>query len=582
MPASLSAQVLSGTSIKITWGTATDNPGGGVTGYNVQRCQSASCTYVYTAFSNERTFTNNSLTSGVTYTYNVSAFDGAGNVGDARSVNATTLDVVAPSAPSGLNATTASGSQIDLSWPASTDNVGVSGYRIERCAGAGCGNFAEIATTGSTSYSATLLASATSYSFRVRAYDAVSLNSGYSPTASRTTHDVTPPSAPASLTANAASGTQINLIWSAASDNVGVVEYFVESCQGGGCGNFAPLVTTSSTSHNATGLSPATSYRYRVRARDAFPNYGGYSPTASETTVDTVAPSQPSGLTATAISETRIDLAWFASTDNVGVFGYQVERCQGGGCSNYAPIATPTGAAFSDTGLSASTTYRYRVLARDALPNWSSPSAIAIETTLDTQAPSAPAGLTAMAASAAQVDLSWTASTDNVGVTGYAVQRCQGAGCSSFSQIATPGGTSFSDSGLSPTTTYRYQVVARDALPNWSSPSNIATALTPALPDTQAPSTPSALVLTAIPGQLLLSWNASTDNVSVIEYRVERCQVGTSCPTYSDIGGSATTTFADSTAVAPNSFMYRVRARDAVPNYSGYSNAPTAVAPACD
>ena len=65
----------------------------------------------------------------------------------------------------------------------------------------------------------------------------------------------------------------------------------------------------------------------------------------------------------------------------------------------------------------------------------------------DTQAPTAPSGLGATAASSAQINLSWTASTDNVGVTGYRVERCQGAGCTSFAQIATPAGTTYSDSG---------------------------------------------------------------------------------------------------------------------------------------
>src|SRR6267378_1798644 len=66
----------------------------------------------------------------------------------------------------------------------------------------------------------------------------------------------------------------------------------------------------------------------------------------------------------------------------------------------------------------------------------------------DTTAPSAPTGLGATAASATQVNLSWTASTDNVGVTGYRVERCQGAACSTFAQVATPTATSFSDTGL--------------------------------------------------------------------------------------------------------------------------------------
>jgi chitodextrinase len=424
-----------------------------------------------------------------------------------------------------------------------------------------------------------------SYSFRVRAYDAATNNSGYSNTASATTTDITAPSAPASLTASAASGTQINLNWSAASDNVGVAAYDLEYCQGGGCSNFGALTSTGSTSFNATGLTPATSYNFRVRARDVVPNYGGYSPTASATTHDSVAPSIPGSLTASVISHARVDLSWFASTDNVAVTGYSLERCQGAGCSSYAQIATPAGASFSDTGVSESTSYRYRVLARDAVPNWSSPSNIAIANTPaapDTQVPTAPSGLNATAESSAQINLSWSASTDNVGVTGYAVQRCQGAGCTGFSQIATPSGTTFSDSGLSPSTAYRYQVLARDAVPNWSGASNIASGTTPAPPDTQAPSAPTGLQLAAGPNKVVLSWSPSTDNVAVIEYRVERCEVASGCLSYSDLGGTSTANYTDATAVGLTSYRYRVRARDAVPNYSGYSSTSDAIAASCD
>jgi chitodextrinase len=332
-------------------------------------------------------------------------------------------------------------------------------------------------------------------------------------------------------------------------------------------------------------LTPATTYRFRVRARDAVPNYSGYSPIGSATTHDSVAPSIPGNLGATVISHVRIDLSWSASTDNVGVTGYSVERCTGAGCSSYAQIATPAGTSYSDTSASPSTTYRYRVLARDAVPNWSTSSNIAQASTPappDTQAPTTPSGLSATAASSAQINLSWSASTDNVGVTGYAVQRCQGAGCTSFAQIATPSSNTFIDSGLSPSTTYRYQILARDAVPNWSSASGIATAMTLAPPDTQAPTTPTGLTLTVGPNQVGLNWNASTDNVAVIEYRIERCQAGLTCPTYSDIGGSSTTSFTDTSAVAPNTYTYRVRARDAVPNYSGYSSTSNAEPTACD
>ena len=100
-----------------------------------------------------------------------------------------TPDTTAPSTVSGLGATAASSSQVNLSWSAATDagGSGLAGYKIERCSGAGCTNFAQIATSTSTSYSNTGLTASTSYSYRVRAYDGSGNNGGYSSTASATT-----------------------------------------------------------------------------------------------------------------------------------------------------------------------------------------------------------------------------------------------------------------------------------------------------------------------------------------------------------------------------------------------------------
>src|SRR5262245_41937826 len=99
----------------------------------------------------------------------------------------------------------------------------------------------------------------------------------------------------------------------------------------------------------------------------------------------------------------------------------------------------------------------------------------------DTTAPTQPGTLTASAVSGGEVDLSWGASTDNVGVTGYLVERCQGAGCSSFTQIATATGTSYKDTGLSASTSYSYRVRGTDAAGNLSPYSNTATASTTGL-----------------------------------------------------------------------------------------------------
>ena len=98
-------------------------------------------------------------------------------------------------------------------------------------------------------------------------------------------------------------------------------------------------------------------------------------------TVDTQAPSIPAGLLATVVSSSQINLLWTASTDNVGVTGYQVERCQGIGCTTFLQISVPTAPFFNNTGLTASTMYRYRVRAVDGAGNVSGYSTIAEATT---------------------------------------------------------------------------------------------------------------------------------------------------------------------------------------------------------
>jgi uncharacterized protein (TIGR03437 family) len=95
----------------------------------------------------------------------------------------------------------------------------------------------------------------------------------------------------------------------------------------------------------------------------------------------------------------------------------------------------------------------------------------------DTHSPTAPTNLTAASLAANQINLSWTASTDDVEVTGYRVERCKGAGCEHFAQIATTVGTAYNDSGLVPASGYRYRVRATDAVGNLSPYSDAASAL---------------------------------------------------------------------------------------------------------
>lgn len=183
-------------------------------------------------------------------------------------------------------------------------------------------------------------------------------------------------------------------------------------------------------------------------------------------TTDTTPPTAPTGLTASFNSTTTaIDLSWTAATDNVAVTGYRIYRDGGP-----VPVATVNGITFSD--VAAAGTHTYAVTAIDAAGNESAPSNTASATVAggDVTPPTAPTSLTATANLATRtIELSWIASTDDVGVTGYRVFRDNGT-----TAIATVSGTTFNDPNQ--LGTHVYVVAAIDAAGNQSASSNSATA----------------------------------------------------------------------------------------------------------
>ncbi len=278
--------------------------------------------------------------------------------------------------------------------------------------------------------------------------------------------DIGAPSTPANLVAGAASPTTINLTWTASTDNVAVTNYLVyrDTLP-------SPIASVIGTAFADTGLTPQQSHSYRVIAMDGAGNLSGFSNTATAVTpADTSAPTSPSSLTAVGPNSTTINLSWAASTDNVGVVGYQIFRDGGA-----TPIATVSVTNYSDTGLGVSSTHTYTVKAVDAANNQSGASNTVTASTQgnDTLPPTVPTALTATGSSTTSIDLNWTASTDNFGVTGYKVFRDGGA-----TEIATVSTTSFSDTGLAVNSTHSYHVVAFDAAGNNSPNSNTASATT--------------------------------------------------------------------------------------------------------
>jgi hypothetical protein len=247
-------------------------------------------------------------------------------------------------------------------------------------------------------------------------------------------------------------------------------------------GRGAKFVDSSALVNNASGskdpvtaqtgmvvLAVAEGQKRYVHAEMALA--GGGAPPA-----DTTAPNVPTGLTATPAAG-QVDLSWTASTDNVGVTGYTVFR-------DGVELTAIPGTSYTDTAVTAGQSYSYTVQAVDAAANKSAQSSPPVTALVpaaagDTTPPSVPTGLAATPA-AGQVGLSWTASTDDVGVTGYTVRRGGAA-------ITTVPGTSFTDTAVTAGQTYSYTVEALDAAANASGQSAPPVSATVPVPPAGAP-----------------------------------------------------------------------------------------------
>lgn len=543
-----------------------------------------------------------------------------------------------PGAPTGLNAVPASTTQINVSWLPSLDDVGIARYELQRCQGAGCTNFTTISAPTGTSYSDGGLVASTLYRYRVRAIDTDGNLSGYSPIFDATTSSSTPFSpirvnvgGPAYTDAasnvwSADSGLNTGLVASAAVAIAGtdddvlyhtnrwdpagppVMEYsravpagtysvslhFAETFSGAyGVGRRVfdvemegTIVLSNLDVFAEAGASTALIKTVNVQVDDGTLNvrflhgpienpFVNAIAVSLDALADVEAPTPVTGLAASAISSSEVALNWSSATDNVEVTEYVIERCPGIVCVNFSEIARVTGNTHNDEGLAPATHYRYRVRAVDAGGNVGNYSSVASAVTqsgpgADIEPPLAPTNLLGQATSNTDIFLNWVAATDNIGVTNYLLERCEGPSCLDFSQIATPTDIEFTDTEALPLTTYRYRVRAQDAAGNIGPFSAIVSVISS--DDTVSPTAPSGLVVSALQvGQLMLSWAESTDNVAVTDYVVERC-IGIGCVLFAPFATPQSPEYTDTNLPANATYRYRVRARDAANNLSGYSN----------
>ncbi len=295
--------------------------------------------------------------------------------------------------------------------------------------------------------------------------------------------DTTPPTQPTALVATAASP-NVSLSWAASSDLFGISTYRVyRSSTTGFVPSPATLIgSTSATSYLDTTAGVGTSY-YVVVAVDTSSNPSTPSAESSAVVADVVAPSVPAGLAA-AINGTDVTVSWSASGDNVAVTAYDVYRGTSAGfvADGTTLIASVAGTSYTDPARPLATAFFYKVLARDAVGNASAPSSSLGVTVGDSTPPSQPAGLVAPV-TGSTVSLSWTASSDDVGVSGYDVHRSQVNGFvpSVSTLLGTTVSTTFADSSV-PNGTWYYRVIARDAAGNSSAASTQVSAVVSSAP----------------------------------------------------------------------------------------------------
>ena len=433
----------------------------------------------------------------------------------------------------------------------------------------------------------------TSYSYRVRATDAAANQSPLlqhrhrhhprrHPTTNRARRTLPRPRPGSS---------RINLAWTASTDAGGVTGYEVERCQGAGCTNFTPLKTVTTTTTSDTGLAASTTYSYRVRAKDATPNFSGYSNTATATTPAaggtsglvaaygfdegsgvSVADSSGNGLTGTvangswsAAGKFGKALSFNGTSSRVTVpDAAALDLTTGMTLEAWVnPAVAPTGWRTSSTRATTTTTWRRRRASGNR------PVGGAIIGGSQSQAFGTARSRRRLGASGRDVS---TAATLRFYVNGTQVSSVARTGSILTSTNPLQIGSDsiygqYFNGLIDEVRIYNTALSAAQIQTDMATPVGPST---PPPPDTTPPTDPSALSATAAGTTVNLSWTGSTDAGGVTGYEIERCQ-GTGCTNFTLLKTVTTTTTSD-TGLTPNTtYSYRVRAKDATPNYSGYT-----------